>query len=73
MNYKAIKEHLMCRYGGMYLVELPDGSFQVRCCSRFHGGRDLLVVAIPAPSNTARTRRGAGSRSKRTKSVAPRG
>lgn len=55
MNYKALREHLKCRYGGMYLVELPDESFEVRCCARFHGGSDLLVVAIPAPSNNAST------------------
>ena len=56
MDYEALREHLICRHGGMYLVELPNGTFEVRCCSRFHGGDDLLVVAIPAPSNKARTR-----------------
>lgn len=53
MDYVSLRKHLKCRWGGMYLTELADGGFEVRCQSRFHGGSDLLVFAIPAPPNNA--------------------
>lgn len=54
IDYSELEKHKICTYGGVYLKELENGSFEIRCCSRFHGGADLLVVAIPAPSNKAR-------------------
>ena len=55
VDYKELEKHKICTYGGVYLKKFPDESFEIRCCSRFHGGNDLLIVAIPAPSNTACT------------------
>ena len=50
INYDELQKHLICTYGGVYVEKLYDGSFDIRCVARFHGGNNLLILHIP-PQN----------------------
>lgn len=50
VDYDALRKHLICTRGGVYVDELADGSFEIRCVARFHGGDNLLILHIP-PQN----------------------
>jgi hypothetical protein len=50
VDYDELKRHLICTYGGVYIDKLDDGSFEIRCVARFHGGDNLLILHVP-PEN----------------------